>query len=101
MKRLYHTIMFQITGHPRYKQLARGKTQVQINRQYVRSAVTGKLRYQVMRRDNFTCQLCGTHGTEKPLHVDHILPVALGGKSNLANLQTLCMECNLGKGKDA
>jgi 5-methylcytosine-specific restriction endonuclease McrA len=33
------------------------------------------------------------------LHADHISPWADGGKTVLENLQTLCQNCNLGKGK--
>ena len=32
------------------------------------------------------------------LHVDHILPVSRGGKTVMSNLQTLCEDCNCGKG---
>ncbi len=32
------------------------------------------------------------------LHVDHIKPVSRGGKSVMSNLQTLCEDCNCGKG---
>ncbi|MCW5775769.1 MAG: HNH endonuclease [Phycisphaeraceae bacterium] len=32
------------------------------------------------------------------LHVDHILAWSNGGETVLANLQTLCDRCNLGKG---
>jgi len=32
------------------------------------------------------------------LHADHVTPVALGGKTVMENLQTLCGGCNLGKG---
>ena len=32
------------------------------------------------------------------LHVDHIVPVSRGGKSVMSNLQTLCEDCNCGKG---
>ena len=59
------------------------------------------LRYAVLKRDRFRCVACGrspaTH-LGVALHVDHALPVARGGKTILENLQTLCEECNLGKG---
>jgi 5-methylcytosine-specific restriction endonuclease McrA len=46
------------------------------------------------------CALCGRFlvRASRP-QVDHIVPVALGGKSELRNYQLLCAECNLGKGK--
>jgi 5-methylcytosine-specific restriction endonuclease McrA len=32
-------------------------------------------------------------------HVDHIMPVALGGSGDLRNLQFLCPDCNFRKNK--
>lgn len=56
------------------------------------------LRSLVMERDGFKCQRCGAGREHGPLVVDHILPVIRGGKSDMGNLQTLCHECNAGKG---
>ena len=54
---------------------------------------------KVLRRDGFRCVKCG-RGREDgvKLHVDHIKPVSHGGKSVMDNLQTLCEDCNYGKG---
>lgn len=41
------------------------------------------------------CQVCGDTNN---LHVDHIVPVARGGKTELGNLQLLCRFCNISKG---
>ncbi len=60
-----------------------------------------RLRWQVMKRDNFKCCCCGASPATDPtveLHVDHVLPYSKGGKTTLDNLQTLCSKCNLGKG---
>lgn len=61
--------------------------------------VTRAMRYDVLRRDDFHCVRCG-RGREDgvKLHVDHIVPVSRGGKSVMSNLQTLCEDCNCGKG---
>lgn len=61
--------------------------------------VTRAMRYDVLRRDGFKCIRCG-RGREDgvKLHVDHIVPVSRGGKSVMDNLQTLCEDCNCGKG---
>lgn len=59
------------------------------------------LRFRVMRRDSFTCRHCGKSPARDPnvqLHVDHVIPWSAGGDTTLENLQTLCSECNLGKG---
>jgi hypothetical protein len=64
-----------------------------------RKLMTVGVRTKVMRRDNFRCQMCGASQSEGvTLHVDHILPVSHGGLTALENLQTLCADCNLGKG---
>lgn len=59
-----------------------------------------RLRWAVLKKDNFTCRGCGaspakTLGIE--LHVDHVVPWSRGGDTVFENLQTLCEECNLGK----
>lgn len=65
---------------------------------YQRSLMTDSLRYDIMRRDGFKCQLCGASAKDGVrLHVDHIIPVSKGGKTEPSNLRTLCERCNLGK----
>ena len=59
------------------------------------------LRYKVLTRDKFKCIKCGASpATEHScrLHIDHMIPFSKGGKTILENLQTLCDDCNLGKG---
>lgn len=67
-----------------------------------RRAVGQRLRYQVLQRDNFTCQSCGRRAPDVKLHVDHIQPVSWDSDweatDNLDDYQTLCEDCNLGKG---
>ena len=63
-----------------------------------RSKLTPSLRYDILRRDNFMCQICGSTAKDGvQLHVDHIVPVSKGGKTEKSNLRTLCDRCNLGK----
>ncbi len=62
-------------------------------------AIPLALRFQVLERDKGRCPLCGRGRTDGvTLHVDHVTPYSLGGLTVLANLQSLCSECNLGKG---
>ena len=72
------------------------------NRRFVaqqRRLMTDSLRYDVMQRDGFRCQLCGATAADGyKLHVDHIIPVSKGGKTEMGNLRTLCERCNMGKG---
>ncbi|MDE1832234.1 MAG: HIT domain-containing protein [Thaumarchaeota archaeon] len=56
--------------------------------------VPGSLRYQVLSKAKFRCELCGISADEKALDVDHIVPVNKGGKTIIENLQALCHTCN-------
>ena len=42
-----------------------------------------KIRFEVFKRDSFTCQYCGRMAPDVILEVDHILPVAEGGTNNI------------------
>ena len=60
-----------------------------------------RMRFLVMKRDNFKCRICGKSPATNlniELHIDHIVPWSKGGETTLDNLQTLCSDCNLGKG---
>lgn len=63
-----------------------------------RKAISRTTRFEVFKRDKFTCQYCGSKAPEVVLHVDHIKPVAGGGANNILNLVTACDVCNGGKG---
>lgn len=57
-----------------------------------------KLRFEVFRRDGFTCAYCGRSPPEVVLHADHVVPRSDGGPDAAENLITACADCNLGKG---
>lgn len=57
-----------------------------------------KLRIQVFNRDNYTCKICGRKPPEVELQIDHIHPKSKEGLNNINNYQTLCKDCNIGKG---
>ncbi len=62
--------------------------------------INWRLRFIVMRRDNFKCKKCGrSPATDLTiiLHVDHKTAWANGGETVLENLETLCSKCNIGK----
>jgi hypothetical protein len=63
-----------------------------------RKTITKKVRFEVFKRDSFTCQYCGKAAPDVVLHVDHIDPVSKGGTNDILNLITSCVECNSGKG---
>jgi hypothetical protein len=63
-----------------------------------RKPISKKLRFEIFKRDGFTCQYCGKMSPDVVLEVDHIKPVASGGKNDMLNLVTACLSCNRGKG---
>lgn len=63
-----------------------------------RKSLSKKTRFDVFKRDRFTCQYCGAHPPGVLLHVDHIVAIAAGGTNAIDNLATSCEPCNLGKG---
>lgn len=80
--------------------LAKAKQAIQHHESkiYQRAMFTNSLRYDVLKRDGFRCQICGRTAQDGvKLHVDHIIPVSKGGKSEMSNLRTLCSDCNMGK----
>jgi ATP adenylyltransferase len=56
--------------------------------------LSGTLKYEVLKRARFRCELCGVMDSEKALEVDHILPRNHGGLDDISNLQALCYSCN-------
>lgn len=62
-----------------------------------RKLLSKKLRFEVFKRDSFTCQYCGRKAPDVILQVDHIHPVAKGGENDLLNYITSCVDCNQGK----
>lgn len=64
-----------------------------------RKGLSKKTRFEVFKRDKFTCQYCGRMSPDVILEVDHIKPVAEGGTNRMMNLITSCRDCNRGKGK--
>lgn len=56
-----------------------------------------RLRFEIFKRDAFTCQYCGAQPPDVVLVVDHITPVAAGGSNDPLNLITACQACNQGK----
>lgn len=60
--------------------------------------LSGSLRYEVLKRAGFRCELCGISADERAIEVDHIVPRKHGGKDDITNLQALCFKCNANKG---
>jgi len=56
--------------------------------------ISGTLRYNILKRAKFRCELCGISAEQKALEVDHIVPRNSGGSDDPSNLQSLCYSCN-------
>jgi hypothetical protein len=59
-------------------------------------------RFEVFKRDSFTCQYCGRKAPDVVLQADHVKPVKAHDPSDpsvndILNLVTACVECNGGK----
>lgn len=52
-------------------------------------------RREVLRRDNHTCQYCGS---TRHLTLDHVIPRSKGGGHTWDNVVTACERCNTSKG---
>lgn len=63
-----------------------------------RKAISKTARFEVFKRDKFTCQYCGAKAPDVVLQIDHIRPVAQEGTNEIVNLVTSCNACNSGKG---
>ncbi|MBI3946676.1 MAG: HNH endonuclease [Armatimonadetes bacterium] len=62
--------------------------------------IRADLQRLVVRRAGGRCKYCGMaqEGQEAAFHVDHVIPVALHGPTEPANLALVCVSCSLRKG---
>jgi hypothetical protein len=68
-----------------------------------RKTITPKIKLEVLKHNNYACVLCGRSPVTNPgldLEVDHIQPFSKEGVDELENFQTLCRDCNRGKGNN-
>ena len=63
-----------------------------------REAISGSIRYEVLKRASRRCENCGVSVDERPIDVDHIVPRSVGGANDISNYQALCYLCNTNKG---
>lgn len=55
-------------------------------------------RQNIYLRDGYRCQYCNWTGSLVNLTMDHLIPLARGGKTTWENIVTACKHCNLKKG---
>jgi 5-methylcytosine-specific restriction endonuclease McrA len=68
-----------------------------VRQKFERIPLTNRQRFEILKRDGFTCQYCGRKPPEVILEVDHIFPVDKGGTNDPSNLIASCYDCNRGK----
>jgi 5-methylcytosine-specific restriction endonuclease McrA len=59
--------------------------------------VSVRTRFEIFKRDKFTCRYCGRTSPAVVLEIDHIVPICEGGTDDPINLAASCWECNHGK----
>lgn len=97
-KRKEYTLNKVLERYEELKQIDANSQTEMARRSRERALMTDKLRYSILKRDGFRCQICGRTAQDGvKLHVDHIIPVSKGGRTIPSNLRTLCEDCNLGK----
>ncbi len=73
-------------------------TETSKTRSLGRGSIPFQTKLRVARRDNYTCQSCGSSLKDDELEFDHIIPVAKGGSFEEHNLRLACFDCNRRKG---
>lgn len=72
--------------------------EIEPDRPAERRTLAPRLRFAILKRDHFQCQLCGASKADGVrLEVDHKRPRSAGGSDDPRNLWTLCRTCNRGK----
>lgn len=68
----------------------------QINKTGGRSGnyIRGSIKYEVLKRAKFHCELCGISADKRALEVDYIGPNNKNGRIDINNYQALCYRCN-------
>jgi ATP adenylyltransferase len=92
------TELINICNSQLEKYIAKRGSAVWQHRSKSREAISGSIKYQVLKRARFRCELCGCMDSERALEVDHIIPKNLGGEDSINNYQALCYSCNAMKG---
>jgi ATP adenylyltransferase len=62
------------------------------------NVVPDSLRFRVLKEARGRCAMCGVTRDDRPIDIDHIIPLSKGGKTVYSNLQVLCSKCNRSKG---
>jgi len=59
-----------------------------------RRYINHNVKYEVLKRAKFHCELCGVSADKRAIEVDYIGPENKNGRDNINNHQALCYQCN-------
>ena len=59
--------------------------------------INAKKRFELFKRDNYTCQYCWKKWWDVTLEIDHVVPKSKWWSDDFWNLVTSCRECNMWK----
>lgn len=82
------------TGNYLYFIKAERERGMERSKQFKLKNIQSRKRNTILKRDNYTCRLCGYEGKEIPLHAHHLTPLSLGGDNSMNNLITTCESCH-------
>ena len=85
------------SSSPKSKRIRKSKKKLKTGKKRSRY-IPVSTRVDVLRRDNYRCVFCGVSSKKVELEIDHIVHFSKGGSNKINNLQTLCSDCNRGKG---
>jgi len=74
-----------------------GVDEVEIRREKAKARKLRKSRWWQQKLSTGVCYYCGRFFESKDLTMDHIVPLARGGRSTKDNIVTCCKECNTKK----
>jgi ATP adenylyltransferase len=74
--------------------IAKRGEKIWAHRNHTAGYISGTVRYEVLKRAKYRCELCGVSAHIKALEVDHIVPRSVGGSDDISNFQALCYSCN-------
>lgn len=92
--------LYQKRHRTRYPEAERARKMSRRAREFgdTESRITARDIKNLISTQKGRCALCRGKLSKLGRHIDHIMPLALGGKNTRRNIQLLCVTCNLRKG---
>lgn len=81
--------------HPERRRLSTGARRARLRNQC--GVVTKDIFQRLLKLQRGKCAVCRTSLSKSGSHIDHVMPLKLGGLHDDANMQLLCPRCNISK----